>query len=219
MLKKLLILSTAFLSTAYSGCIYLEPAQTTLTDTFFQEIINQSNHSEETFETLLAFFHVGKESFHRFQFEYPLEDKKHAELFFKVLEIKAQEAHRFVPVFTDCQFLYPKHLGFLRKALIANGPTIWEHTLVDKKSKSVLFIEEQEVLPNGEKIEGCFACLNAVIEKAGQWYFSGIYLYTERPSPEEIAQTEQMFFHTYENMIAFIKNGLTDSVYKQLHKY
>jgi hypothetical protein len=43
--------------------------------------------------------------------------------------------------------------------------------------------------------------------------------YTERPSSEQIAQREQMFLHTYENMIAFIKNGQTDSIYDQFHQY
>jgi hypothetical protein len=197
----------------------LEPGQTSHANPFFQEIITRSDHPGETFQTILTFFNDRKELFHRFQFEYPLGDDKNAESFFKVMEIKAQEAHRFVPVFAGCQFLYPKHLGYLRKAQIANGPTIWEHTLVDKKSKSVLFIEEQEVLPNGQRIEGCFVGLNTVIEKDRQWYFSGTYLYTEKPSSEQIAQREQMFLHTYENMIAFIENGQIDSIYDQLHPY
>ena len=118
---------------------------------------------------------------------------------------------------TIMQYLSP-HI-ILRKALIANGPMIFEHTLVDKESKSILFIEENEVLPNGERIEGSFAALNTIAEENGQWYFSGTYLYPDSFTAQEVAQNEQMFLQTYENMIAFIKNRQVDLIHGQLFKY
>jgi hypothetical protein len=216
MFKKLLILSLTLAASMHSECTYLEPEQTTQSGSFFQQLIDRSNRRAETFQTVLAFFNHGKTSVHRFNFEYPIGD---AESFFRVLEIKAQEAHRFIPIFTHCQFLSPQHLGFLRKAVIANGPALWEHILVDKKSKSVLFIEEREVFPNGEEIAGCFAALNTVVERDGHWFFSGTYLYAQRPSSEDIQETKLVFQHTYENMIAFLKSGQIDSIYDQLQEY
>ncbi len=51
------------------------------------------------------------------------------------MQIKAQEAHRFVPVIDLSQFVAPRHLGFIREIKIKNdGSRIQEHVLVDHLS-------------------------------------------------------------------------------------
>jgi|GEM_PF-3652087 len=74
-------------------------------------------------------------------------------------------------------------------------------------------------MPNGERIEGCFAAFNTVLKKEGLCFFAGVYLYPEKPSLQEIAQKKQMFLQTHENMIRLIESGQIDSIYDQLHKY
>ena len=135
----------------------------------------------------------------------------------KVLQIKAQEAHRFVPVISLSEFIAPSHLGFIRKITIeGNGPTIQEHVLVDRDKHQVLFIEEFVIDPSGGVHPGSFTALNQVMEENGVWYFAGTYLYPFEPQVDKIDKTSQLFLATYEAMLLFMELEDVDGIYEQL---
>jgi len=201
-------------------CYYAEPIEQKVDEIFFQQLILQGYDENETFVSIEKHLRDSIPFSHRFQFKYPLKDSSHAQIFAKVLQIKAQEAHRFVPVIDLSQFIAPSHLGFIRNIEIANsGPTVQEHVLVDQNSMQVIFIEEW-VMDSNEVIHpGSFAAINGIIEEDGQWYFAGTYLYKDAPDASKVPAIIQMFQKTYENMISFQENEDVDQVYNQLHKY
>jgi hypothetical protein len=201
-------------------CYYAEPLEFAVDEHFFSKLILQSGNEKETFASIESHLRSNIPFCHRFQFKYPLKDGVHANTFAKVMQIKAQEAHRFVPVITFSQFIAPSHLGFIRNIKIANnGPTVQEHVLVDQNSRQVIFIEEW-VMDSNEVIHpGSFAAINSIIEEEGQWYFAGTYFYKDAPDASKFPAIIQMFQKTYENMILFLENEDVDQVYNQLHKY
>jgi hypothetical protein len=141
-------------------CRYLEPIQPVNGEDFFHELIERGNNEKETFTTIATYLAENAISCHRFQFQYPLKNKAEAQIFAKVLQIKAQEAHRFVPVIAFSQFIAPRHLGFIRKIKIdRDGPLIQEHVLVDRTFDHVIFIEEFIEDASGEVELGCFSFL------------------------------------------------------------
>lgn len=214
----LMIVCTSFrIFAETAACIYIAPAQIG-ENTFLQELIARSYDSNETFETLLSAIQEHKSFYHQFQFKYPLKNQEHAKIFAKVLQIKAQEAHRFVPVITHSQFISPANLGFIRRITIADGPTIQEHTLIDPILNSVIFIEEWISTKNGILL-GCFAALNEIIEENGKWYFAGTYLYNDKPSPNEISERIEMFAQTYENMLKFSESEDIKEAFNELKPF
>jgi Domain of unknown function (DUF1857) len=202
-----------------SYCVYKMPVQEPCENTFLKELITRGHHLNESFGSIRDSFAEKKSSYHQFQFKYPLKDREHAQVFAKVLQIKAQEAHRFVPAIALSQFISPNHLGFLREITIGGGgPTIQENVLIDRASNSVIFIEE--AIKTAEGIEsGEFAAINRVIEENGQWYFAGTYLYNDNPSADKINERIDMFAKTYENMMSFIEKEDVQGIYDQLKKY
>lgn len=200
-----------------SDCVYKMPVQEPCDNKFLKELITRGHHLNESFESIRDSFEQKKSSYHQFQFKYPLKGLEHAQTFAKVLKIKAQEAHRFVPAIALSQFISPNHLGFLREITIGGGPKIQENVLIDRASNSVIFIEE--AITTTEGIEsGEFAAMNTVIEENGQWYFAGTYLYNDKPSADKIDERIDMFAKTYENMMSFIENEDVQGVYDQLKK-
>ncbi|MBA3239542.1 MAG: DUF1857 family protein [Parachlamydiaceae bacterium] len=136
------------------------------------------------------------------------------------MQIKAQEAHRFVPVITFSQFIAPSHMGFIRNIKIENnGPTVQEHVLVDQNSMQVIFIEEWVMDTNEVIHPGSFAAINSLIEEGGQRYFAGTYFYKDAPDVSKVPAIIEMFNKTYENMILFLENEDVDHIYNQLYKY
>lgn len=202
-------------------CHYLMPTQQpTVDDAFFHELIVRGNDENETFQSIATYLEQAATSCHRFQFKYPLKDRDHAQIFAKVLQIKAQEAHRFVPVISFSQWISRSHLGFNRKIKIeGNGPTIQEHVLINRESNQVIFIEESVTDANGDVQLGSFAAQNGIIEEQGSWYFVGTYLYNWEPTTEKVRDIIQMFQDTYENMMHFTENEDVDFVYDHLHEY
>lgn len=201
-------------------CYYAEPIEQKVDGNFFQKLIVQGYDENENFESIEKHLRDNIPFSHRFQFKYPLKDKSHAQIFAKVMQIKAQEAHRFVPVIGLSQFIAPRHLGFIREIKIMNdGPRVQEHVLVDHESPQVIFIEEWAIDSNNIEHPGSFAAINSVIEEEGKWYFAGTYFYNEKPSNSDIPNTIRMFQETYENMISFIESEDVDYYYSQLQKY
>lgn len=201
-------------------CYYLEPLDVAVDEHFFQKLIHQSCKEEETFVSIESQLRNNIPFCHRFHFKYPLKDKIHASCFAKIMQIKAQEAHRFVPVIALSQFIAPAHLGFIRNLKIANsGPTVQEHVLVDQNSMQVIFIEEWVMDSNGVVYPGSFTAINSIIEEEGHWYFAGTYIYKDAPDASKVPSIIQMFQMTYENMISFLENEDVDQVYDQLCKY
>ena len=216
-----LLVCLAFQEFVFSHeCVYLAPKHPVVDDTFFHTLIDRGNTLSETYQSIASYFKQGAQFCHRFQFKYPLKSKEQAHIFAKVLQIKAQQAHRFVPAISLSQFISAGHLGFIRKIQIAgNGPTIQEHVLVDGKGNQVIFIEESSVEPNGVMKQGSFAAWNGVIEENNSWYFAGLYLYNCKPDADDIQETVHMFRQTYENMMSFIENADVDIVYNQLSQF
>lgn len=201
-------------------CYYAEPVEQKVDGNFFQKLIVQGYDENETFESIEKHLRDNIPFSHRFQFKYPLRDRSHAQIFAKVMQIKAQEAHRFVPVIDLSQFIAPRHLGFIREIKINNdGPRVQEHVLVDHESAQVIFIEEWVIDSDNIQYPGSFAAINSVIEEEGTWYFAGTYFYNEKPKNADIPNTIRMFQETYENMISFIENEDVDYYYNQLHSY
>lgn len=201
-------------------CYYSEPHEFVVDEHFFQNLVLQSYDKDETFKSIESYLRQNIPYCHRFQFKYPLKDSVQANVFAKIMQIKAQEAHRFVPVIALCQFIAPSHLGFIRNIKIAgNGPTVQEHVLVDQNSKQVIFIEEWVLDSEGILHPGSFAAINSIIEEEGKWYFAGTYFYKEAPDVSDVPDIIQMFKMTYENMMSFLENEDVDQVYNQLHKY
>lgn len=202
------------------GCHYLAATQPAVDGFFFHELIVRGHHAKETFHSIIFHLEQHAATCHRFEFKYPLKDQDHARIFAKVLQIKAQEAHRFVPSVALSQFISPSHLGFIREIIIKdNGPVIQEHVLVDQDSDRVIFIEESVDLDGTVQL-GNFAALNGVREEEGIWYFVGVYLYDWQPdSSDQIDEVVQGFQATYENMLSFIENEDVDAVYNQLQQY
>jgi hypothetical protein len=197
---------------------YLEP-KTACAPSLFDEFKRRSDLPQETFATLAASLHEMKDSCHQFQFKYPLRDSDQAALFARVMQIKAQEAHRFVPVIANCQFIEPRHLGFSRRVSIVDGPVLQEHVLIDTLTRSIIFVEEFAVTPEGEVVPGTFVALNSVIEEEGQWFFSGIYLYGQPPTEKQIQDRIRMFWLTYEAMIDFIEKCDVDLAFSELRQF
>ncbi len=197
-------------NTTSEQCYYFEPLEFAVDENFFQKLILRSCEEEETFASIESYLRNNIPFCYRFQFKYPLKDSVYANTFAKILQIKAQEAHRFVPVIIFSQFIAPSHLGFIRNIKIAgSGPTVQEHVLVDQNSMQVIFIEEW-VMDSDEVIHpGGFAAINSIIEEEGQWYFVGTYLYEEAPQASEVSATIQMFQKTYENIEAIAKLELS----------
>lgn len=214
-----LILSLSLLAAPlFAECIYLPAKSESMLD-FCSSLSEMSDQEGETFASINAFFDDVKESCHQFVFKYPIRDSEQAALFAKALKIKAQEAHRFVPVISACKFLETRNLGFSRQVQIKGGPLVFEHVLVDQESDSLIFIEEFIILPSGEKVPGAFAAINQVREENGAWFFSGIYLYDERPAREQIAERVAMFDLTYHNMLLFIETSDVESIYLSLKSF
>lgn len=202
-----------------SECFYLAPVQDIPESTFLQDLISKSHNLNETFESIRNSFEENNSLYHQFQFKYPLKNQEHAQIFAKVLQIKAQEAHRFVPVIALSQFISTSHLGFIRRITIdGDGPTVQEHVLVDRSSNAVIFIEEWISTKKGIE-SGCFAALNNIIEENGLWYFAGTYLYNDKPNQNEIHKRIEMFTKTYENMMIFIENENVEEAYNQLSRF
>jgi hypothetical protein len=203
-----------------SYCKYLAPIQPVKTEEFFHELISRGNSEKETFDTIASYLKEQAAFCHRFEFKYPLKNKEYAQVFTKVLHIKAQQAHRFVPVIAFCEFIAPSHLGFIRKYNVQGlGSSVQEHVLIDQTDDNIIFIEEFiEDIDSGVQL-GCFAAINSILEEEGCWYFAGTCLYDWEPEAETINKTIQMFRKTYENMIFFIENEDIDAVYNQLSDY
>lgn len=198
------------------NCIYRGPVQ--CDNTFLKNLIIRSQDQNESFETIHDSIEQNQSFYHQFHFKYPLKNQEHAQVFAKVLQIKAQEAHRFVPAIEFSQLISPAHLGFLREITIGGGPTIQENVLIDQASNSVIFIEKSITTKDGVE-SGEFAAINKVIEENGHWYFAGTYIYNDHPSQEKINQRINMFTKTYENMMDFIEKGSVQEIYNQLKKY
>ena len=143
-MKYLLIAACCFFSSAYSDYI---PPQRQPDSSFFEEIQKKSDLNSETFSSIASFLLQQRGAYHQFSFRYPIGTKKQAEDFIKVMQIKAQEAHRFVPVIADSQFIEPRHLGFSRRIVIVDGRTIQEHVLVDSNSPLLSFSSKKILAP------------------------------------------------------------------------
>jgi hypothetical protein len=196
-------------------CVYI-PRRIIDEANHFAEMQKKSDHHTETFESMNSFLSAFQDCYNQFCFRYRIGNLEDAKKFSKVLQIKAQEAHRFVPVIAISQFIEQRNLGFSRQIVIANGPSVQEHILVDFYSNAVIFIEEFAKLPNGKVLPGAFAARNSVIEEDGVWYFTGMYLYPDQPIDEEIQSRKAMFRLTYENMMEFMKNSDVDAVFNRL---
>lgn len=197
------------------GCTYMAPVGGEADGKFFKEI-NLLANTGGNFEEVLAFLEARQINIHRFDFRYALKDQAQAEVFGKVLQIKAQEAHRFVPVIEISQFIEPAHLGFLRQIAIKDGPIVQEHVLVDQNR--VIFVEEW-VITEGKIQPGKFAAVNRIIEENGVWYFAGTYLYEEGSDEKGVAESSEMFRKTYENMAAFAESDDVNVIYASLKPY
>jgi hypothetical protein len=205
------------------SCIFVEAQKYNIPDLFF-DFARMAQDETETFESLHSIFKWMMPHCCYFQFKYPLKDEQQAKDFVKVLKIKAQQAHRFVPVISSCEFIAPSHLGFTRKIIVKEKDyllqerdvRIQEHIVINADSNAILFIEEWIALSTGEIMAGHFAAINDVIEEEGQWYFTGTYLYD---FVKDVEQSKQMFDATYRNMVTFLENEDVEVVYQSLAKY
>lgn len=184
----------------------------------FQEL-KEIADTQARFASVADHIEQAKISCHQFVFKYPLKDAGQAKTFSKVMQIKAQEAHRFVPVIMDCQALEKKNLGFSRQIIIQNGPLVQEHVLLDQETDSVIFVEEFVVLPDGKTVPGSFAAINRITQEEGRFFFYGIYLYDEEPTQATIETRDAMFQATYDNMIRFLETEDVDFVYSSLKEF
>ncbi|MBA3286141.1 MAG: DUF1857 family protein [Nitrosopumilus sp.] len=213
-------LPTLLAANVVQECYYAEPIEKKVDGNFFQKLIVEGYDENETFASIEKNLRDNIPFSHRFQFKYPLKNSFHAQNFAKVLQIKAQEAHRFVPVIDKSQFIAPCHLGFIREIKIKNeGLRVQEHVLLDHVTAQAIFIEEWVIDSNNIQYPGSFAAINSVIEEEGMWYFAGTYFYNEKPQDADIPNTISMFQETYENMISFIENEDVDYYYNQLYSY
>jgi hypothetical protein len=200
-------------------CFYVPPTQISFGDVFFATLRALGQLPGQNFENIKEFFGENVQSHNTFQFKFPLKDTQQAEYFIKTMWIKTQQAHRFVPVFTDCRYKERTHLGFIREVDILDGPTIREHVVVDPNSPAVIFIEESQELPNGVVIPGGFAALNSVIQEDGYWYFACTYVYSQAPQDQVVEERKEMFRETHRRMLSFIESGETETVYQELMQF
>lgn len=199
------------------ACAYTPPTETVMHNVFYA-LKEKGKQLEENFASMALHFENIRNACHQFTFKYPIEAAD-LDRFVKVLQIKAQEAHRFVPDIALSQCLEPEHLGFIRQIEIHNGPTVLEHLLLDEEAHQVIFIEESVTLPNGLELPSSFAAKNSIIEEEGIWYFAGAYLYAERPEENTIRAKDAMFKATHDNMLKFLQYEDVDAIYDQLHKF
>ena len=180
----------------------------------FQQLLAASRDPRETFDSLLVRFHAMKGLSHCYEFRYRLPGDTSAERVFKALQVKAQQAHRFVPVIEQSQFVAPCHLGFTRTIQIrAGGPAVTERILFGSDRHTVLFIEETVYqLGEGELPVG-YASINKLIQDDSAWSLIGTYLYAEQNSVEAM---RTMFAKTFDNMLGFAQTEQLDAVYAQL---
>lgn len=217
-----LVLLLCFITPGFSSFIPKEldekeffyvPSTKSGEENILTEIRNKAENPQQTFENIRESIEENKDVFYQFYFKYPL-DTVSAQDFVKVMKIKSQEAHRFVPVIAFSQYIKPKHLGFLREIQITAGPTVQEHVLLDPTSDSIIFIEECIFLPKGVAL-GSFVAINSVVEEKGRFYFFGMYLYGEEPSKKQIEDRKWMFKRTWENMMSFTRNFPANPVFKE----
>ncbi|MBA2728723.1 MAG: DUF1857 family protein [Parachlamydiaceae bacterium] len=157
----------------------------------FQDIKNRSDDKTETFQSIISNLEIIKTSCHQFCFRFPIQTIELATRFAQVMKIKSQEAHRFVPVISSCEFIEPRHLGFSRKIQILDGPLVHEHVLLDQASDSIIFIEESVKILNGEVYPGTFISINTLSDENGYWYFAGTYLYADKPTDTEVVKRQE----------------------------
>ena len=158
----------------------------------FNEIQEISRRESSSLEDVLTYFYGMKKTCHRFEFKYLIPEDV-ASQFPRVLELKSREAHRFVPVINQCEYIQPCHLGFLRLIEVF-GQKIVERILVDKQNNLVLFIEEN----------GPYASINQVVTENGRSYFCGIYLYD---AVDDVEATKKVYLDTFLNMVEFAQKG------------
>jgi hypothetical protein len=208
-----------------SECFYIPANRDPIDETFLQKLIEDSNEPTATVENILADIQRNKASYAQFQFKFLIGDKASAETFAKALQVKAQEAHRFVPQIGKCEFIRASLLGFNRIVAIPKAQIeLEEHLLVNKDTNVVIFIEEwYRPIGKVEKEKGGFAAINAVEEDHGKWYFTGTYLYPESKTElkdEKIAERLKMYSDTFENMKKFCLNkDEVEKVYHQLKRF
>lgn len=199
---------------------FIKPSKTLLSGAYFQELIKKSDQSDATFQKIFEDFKEHASSFYRIRFRYPLKDEQQAKQFAKLLQIKAQQAHRFVPSMKKAEFIEPRHLGFIRRLdLDGKGFTVQDRILVDKELPRILFIQEWFIDSNGKKQPGNFAAVNAVIQENGHWYFFGEYLYPLEAPAEAIEGMLITFCETYENMLLFLEKDDVDAVLRSLKTF
>jgi hypothetical protein len=197
---------------------YVEPIEQK--ENVFKEIIKLSNDVKNSFSDIENFLVDNSKYFHQFYFTYPLKEEQAIE-FMEVMSIKAQEAHRFVPVIAKSKFIKKQHLGFSRQITLKNGTIVQEHVLTWSPPipSIIMFIEESVTLTNGKTLPGAFAAINQVFIFKDQFYFRGKYFYQDKPTEQQIHEREIMFKKTYENMLDFIEKGNVDKAYNKLKKY
>lgn len=222
-LRNLYIFITVFTSVFFTIGIYAEEnyfcAYGIVDTNFYSNILEKSANRAETFDSIYDYFQKHKKGFYRYEFKHLLRDKKHAQIFVKVLAIKAQEAHRFVPPIQKSEFQTPCHLGFVRHIKIeGGGPVCSERVLVNPHGSRVIFLEEWCEM-NSSIEPGSFAAMNGIIKEKGKWYFTGEYLYSTASDEREVQARKKMFNQTYQKMLAFIEKEDVEKIYCNLKKF
>lgn len=201
---------------AKRGDLYIEPTQNVLGIDFFQGLIQESDRDDATFGAVLDEFNQHTPSFYRIQFKYPIKTEQ-VQKFIEALQIKSQQAHRFIPRMKKAEFIETRPLGFIRRLdLDGNGFTVQDRILVDNGLPRILFIQEWFIDSEGNKRPGNFAAVNAVIQENGCWYFFGEYLYAMEPPEEAVNGMMETFWETYQNMLLFIRNEDVDEIFQSL---
>jgi hypothetical protein len=186
----------------------------------FKELVSLAKMPSSNFESVSAkFAELQQQCSNRFDYNFPIQDGKKGELFSKVVEIKGQQAHRFVDEIKDCQFVNKNTDGYTRKIEInvPELPTFEERLFIKKQANgeiTIIFVQNHD--------EDFFACLNHVHQDGGKWYWSGSYLYGELSNSAEVESKnkQQMFDSTYANMLKFLDDKSEfNRVYESLQNW
>jgi len=174
-------------------------------NSLFDDVIQFSKSNKANFKTISEKFNkLQQDHKNKFSYDFTIEDDKKGSLFHKVVEIKAQQAYRFVDAIKDCKFVNQETDGFTRKITIKvpSEPEFQERLFIDKKDGEikVYFVQNDD--------KDTFACFNHVYRNERKWHWAGVYLYGQLNDTleNEKQNKKNMFDSTFANMMKLLED-------------
>lgn len=189
---------------------YYQKQLTGLRQTQFYEFIDLADQPSATFAKVYASFQGLQTQTPRLDYDYEIADDTKGSQFYKVAEIKGQQAHRVVDPILLTTFEASQIDGYTRNSLMRDepeGPLYKERIFIRKHPDGELVMIYVQIMK-----EDLFACLNEVKKVGGKYHWIGTYLYGKPCEPPEVDEK----LTTFNNMLRFIEDPEFDRIYEGL---